>query len=72
MRRRVRADALKTRGPVYRYTCRKCKRDHSLPLDASGHYAGKVPCEPGRLVRVQVDPQTWRDHVMAKQAKTVH
>jgi hypothetical protein len=37
-----------------------CGTKHIVPLDMSGHYDGPRPCD-NVDIRVQVDPQSWRE-----------
>jgi len=49
-----------------------CGGAHVVPLDASGHYAGPLPCDPTRRVELQIEPQLWRSMVEQEQANKRH
>jgi hypothetical protein len=52
--------------------CSLCGQPHRLPLDASGHYSGSLPCDPETLVDLQVNPEEFRRISETEQAKVQH
>lgn len=59
-------------GKTLTFKCRICGNIHEVPLDASGHYEGGLPCSPHDTHRVQVDPQVWRAAIEEERSRTVN
>ena len=53
-------------------TCDACGHQHRVPLDASGHYSGTLPCDPTKHIELQVGSGEWRDIVSTLQQEVVH
>ena len=49
-----------------------CGETHRLPLDASGHFSGPLPCDPSKHAELQIDPGSWRTTQMHEQSKETH
>lgn len=52
--------------------CTYCGGTHKIPLDASGHYAGLLPCDHSKRIELQVQPDRWREMVAAERGKVAH
>jgi hypothetical protein len=59
-----------TLGVTFR--CVRCGASHQVPLDATGHYAGPLPCSAGTEIELQVEGEAWRAFVAQQAKKTVH
>lgn len=38
-----------------------CVGKHRVPLDASGHYSGPLPCDRTKHAELQIEPGQWRE-----------
>ena len=52
--------------------CPECRGVHTVPLDASGHYAGPAPCKEHVYLEVQVPGEDWRALMAEEAARRVH
>ena len=50
-----------------------CGETHRLPLDASGHFSGPLPCDPSKHAELQIEILgSWRTTQMHEQSKETH
>lgn len=52
--------------------CPRCPEKHMIPLDASGHYSGPLPCDNSQHIELQIKPEQWRSTVEHENEKTKH
>ncbi len=52
--------------------CTYCGGTHKFHLDASGHYSGPLPCDTSKRVKLQVEPEEWRQMIETEKGKVAH
>lgn len=52
--------------------CPRCPEKHVVPLDASGHYSGPLPCDQTIRIELQIKPDEWRATMDDEREKIQH